>query len=975
MMNTFAARVEKPILRILFARRKQPSEIKIRAIRVHRLALQPRAPTRLENASASTTRPLHTHEFTPAIHRTSEGTQPCAGPMSTCALQTKTMLQPASNSPLQLLGSAAKREEPKSLLPSKRKRDSICGLGAFNQPFTIKQYPESPYGSPATFKPVRIIGRSQLSLTFLDTSPDENFAANSLFSATINALENNEDTQGRPSANHKVLIARYENKRILYAIERVQPGVYSICRLANWLMEKEVADLWDPAVLSTWPAPHKSDVSKGMDSTGAWWQHAMVETQPSEPPVKRAKMTMMRPKIATKVTEAEPEGLAGVSHPVENEPASIGADNISQEPSIDMPSPQEQLALLLQQYLEAVYMSKTSLAYFAKGPVTRLRNAFMSPAEGAPSTHELVTFLRSMLLSPKASEKKYYDKLPALIKAIPPGFFSDEESKTGAGKVRKSKKKVKLSREGVYPHEEDIIRKWWVLELPNGESMGGETMDQRIKRRIGELRVRETLAQMILMLEIVALEALSTYNPPPEEGMDPAKTLAEEALQAKPPKRQKKLDDINLQLDLLLDRLCIWHATEEVGIIDFDIGPSKNTEGFGGSSKNRVNDRLHSFCVEVIIPFYVNRLPERALMVNKKLGGPAHTSPPKRKAMKPPVTSRKSGEPKEPESKKSRRSLGRVATDTSVRPVSRATPSLTRSVTDSMLLNGIKREGSEVPLSAIPFQRSPSKSARSSMSQMKHLQGRQIDLTQTSAAAAAKLKQKQRVEEDLQDAISALKKPNRGLAAGGYVADIERRGLGLNNKSRKPAHPTRKVAQDVQVSATPRVGRRTKNMIEQTPSRHHHNPLQSLVADAPPSGETHIPSSAVPATVQRSATGRSLAHSSITETPSKAPNIKSFSSGAARRTIFATPLKSGASSANRDVPVSAHVFETPTTTRVHSPPMDGNFTLPAINATPTKTIPISASWSQPTAISEPAKGNTEASIYDALGWNDDDDGL
>ncbi|KAF1840972.1 uncharacterized protein K460DRAFT_295513 [Cucurbitaria berberidis CBS 394.84] len=893
--------------------------------------------------------------------------------MSTYALQTKTMLQSVSNTPIQLLGLSAKRDESKSQLPSKRKRDTICGLGAFNKPFTIRPYPDSPYDKPATFKPVRVIGRSQLPLTFLDTSSDENFATNSLFSARIDILEHNEDLQEQENEVPKVLIARYESKRTLYAIERVQARTYSICRLAIWVKEKDVAELWDPSNLTTLILPPTLQKAEAdVVAAGEWWQYAVVQIPSAGRPANRAKMAMMRPKQDPKAA-ADSQVLDSLG------PQEVM--DLNAEPSTDLPSPQEQLASLLQQYLDAVYMSKTSLAYFAKGPITRIRNAFTSPEEGAPSTYELVTFLRSMLLSPKASEKKYYEKLPAVIKAIPPGSFSDDEPTAAAGKAKKSKKKVKLSREGVYPIEEPIIKKWWMSELPNGDSMGAESMDQRIKRRIGELRVRETLAQMILMLEIVALEALSTHKPPPEERPVADATQVQDESQTQPKKRKRKLDDISLQLDLLLDKLCIWHATEEFGILDFDSKPSKQNGYSDGFGKNGASDRLHSFCVEVIIPFYMNRLPEQALMVNKKLGGPSHTSPPKRKAMKPPTASRKSGEPKEPEAKKSRRSLGRVATDTTGKTVERVTPSLSRSATDSALLNGVKREGSEVPLSAIPFHRSPSKGARQSMSQMRHLQGRQIDFTRPSAAASAKMKQKQRVEEDLQEAILALKKPNRGLAAGGYIADVEKRTLGLTSKSRKPANPVRKTIKDVQVSATPRVGRRTKDMIEQTPSHdRHHNPFLRLPnVEAPPSSNFCIPSSAtrppssiVPATVQRSATARSLAHSKIAETPSKAPNTKSFSSGAVRRTIFATPSKVGASPPDGNHSVPSHVFETPAKIMGNSPPTKVDFTHPAGMATPTKYVPVSASVTEPAGCSNPAKDDGGSSIYDALGWNDDD---
>jgi DNA replication regulator SLD3 len=898
--------------------------------------------------------------------------------MSTYALHTKTMLHSISDTPNQLLRLAAKRDEPKAQLPSKRKRDSLCGLGNSNKPFTVRPHPESPYDKPATFKPVRVIGRSQLPLTFLDTSSDEYFASNSLFASHIEILEDAE-LHRMEGGSPRVLVARFETKRMLYAIERVQPRVYSICRLASSLKEKDVADLWDPSnlqVLAMRPKRETDTVTQG-----EWWQHAVVETQPVEPPVKRARMTMMRPKSRPEAitVESQQPDRATVSQAIttlDTVPVELPI-----EPSPDLPSAEEQLSLLAHQYLDAVYVSKTSLAYFAKGPITRIRNAFTSSDAGAPPTHELVGFLRAMLLSPKASEKKYYDRLPSLIRALPPGSYSDDEAAAGACKAKKSKKKVKLSREGMYPQEEHVIKKWWQSELPNGDSTVTETIEQRIKRRIGDLRVRETLAQLIIMLEVVALEALSTSKASAEQQptVDETQTLG--VTQTVPKKRKKKMDDINLQLDLLLDKLCIWHATEEVGILDFDTKPSRQNDGSEGSGRNGSNDRLHSFCVEVIVPFYINRLPEQALMVNKKLGGPTHSLPSKRKAMKPPITSRKSGDSKEPEAKKSRRSLARVATDNTGRTVERTTPSLNRSATDSALLNGIKREGSEAPLSAIPFQRSPSKSARQSMSQIRHLQGRQIDLAQPSAAAAAKLKHKQRVEEDLQEAILALKKPNRGLAAGGYVADIEQRSLGLPNKSRKPTNAVRKTIKDVQVSATPRIGKRTKNMIEQTPIHHHHNPfVMHSATRAPPSSDFCIPSSGahasasmVPATGHRSVMGRSVVHSGIAETPSKAPNTTTFSSDTVRRKIFATPLKAAPPSPDTRHLAPSHIFETPAKPIRSSPPTNISFTPPAVVATPTKSVTPVANKIVPVPFSVPANEEAEPSIYDALGWNDDDD--
>ncbi|KAL6708438.1 hypothetical protein ACN47E_002701 [Coniothyrium glycines] len=896
--------------------------------------------------------------------------------MSTLALQTKTMLRSLSSPPIKLLGHAAGHDDPNPQLPSKRSRDDVCGLGPFTKPFSIKPHPASPYHQPVVLKPIRVIARAQLPLTFLDTTPDEKFPPNSLFSACIHLLEHDEGSAG--PGYSRVLIAQLEAQRTLYAIERVRARVYSTCRLASWLKEKEVSRLWDPraAPMLASPLGHAPDFAM----PGEWWQHAVVETQPDERTSKRVRMTMLRlqPQKQDAVTEEQHAACMPV------DPVAVPAPILAlpSEPLADLPTPAEQLATLVQQYLDAVYLSKTSLAYFAKGPVTRIRNAFISSEEGAPQTHELVTFLRAMLLSPKAGDKKYYEKLPSTIKSLPPGSYSDEETMALTTKAKKSKKKLTLGRDGLYPHEDLVVKRWWWSQVRSCELTGTETIDQRIKRCIGDLRVRETLAQLIVMLEIIALEKLSTYKPSPEDQVVEGETQIPDEHPPKTKKRKKKLDDISVQLDLLLDKLCIWHATEEAGILDFEANPSKHTENIDASGKSNGNDRLHSFCVEVIIPFYINRLPEQALMVNKKLGGPAHQLPPKRKGMRPPLTSRKSGGSKEPETKKSRRSLARVATDSAGRTMDRVTPSLTRSATDSALLHVVKREVSEVPLSAIPFQRSPSKGARRSMSQMRHLQGRQIDLAQPSAAATAKIKQRQRVEEDLQDAILALKKPNRGLAAGSYAADLEQRALGVTTKSRKPANPVRKSAKEVQVSATPRVGRRTKDMIAQTPNHNQQYDFTKVSAGEAalsssfwgPSAGAQPSSPMVPATAQRSAAaGRSLVQPGIAETPCKAPNTQSFSSGAVRRTIFATPSRVAGSPAAFEQGVQPDLFATPAKKGGGSPRSRPNLSVSTIAATPTKVMPAAGTRADAYGATARATEDMEPSIYDALGWNENDD--
>lgn len=899
--------------------------------------------------------------------------------MSTYAAQTTTtMLSPNPDTPVHILGLTATRDETTSQ-PSKRKRNSFDGLdtlGApFTTPFTIEPYPDSPDSRPATFKPIRVISRCQLPLAFLDTTFDVRYPRNGFFTARIDILEGDGTWGEHNSATIKVLIAQHETNRSLYAIERVQARTYSICKLASWLQERDTIQLWDPSIVSAYPT---SLAPNGDGPAGEpWWQHAAVNIEPVPRPVKRARMSMVRKPVEAMRIKPEPHQVTidDVTHTVELNGI---ATEPPQEPILELPTVQEHLEALVQQYLDAVYTSKTSLAYFAKGPITRMRNTFTSADESAPPTHELATFLRSMLLSPKAGEKKYYEKLPSIIKAIPVGTVSDEEATTKPNKAKRSKRKPKISRDGVYPAEDAYIKKWWRSEMPSADNSGQETIDMRIRRRVGDLRVRETLAQMIIMLEVIALESLATYKGPSEaEFLKEGDEQSQNGSQSQPKKRKKKLDDIALQLDLLLDKLSIWHATEETGILNFDIKTAKQQANKDGNGKDGT-DRLYSFCVEVIVPFYMSRLPEQAQNVNKKLGGPAIVSS-KRKAMRPPLKSKKSGESKEPETKRSRRSLARVATDTTGKTGDRRTPTLARSATDTALLRqpSIKREASEAPLTAIPFKRSPSR-ARQSVSQLRHLQGREMDLTATSAAAAAKLKHKARVEDDLKEAIATLKKPNRDLAAGAYMAEIEKRGLGSTSRPRKPITTVRKAVKDVQVTATPRANRKMTNMVEQTPMHYHQNPFvrptsigAAHLSDACiPSSGVRLPPSIVPGTIQRSVTARELAQTGIAETPSKASTTNLFTSGRARRTIFATPVKSSTRLFPEDPNPTSNIFETPVKA-AGSPPRAA--TPPMVGATPLKATGSNHASTSPIAFATPAKQIQEPSIYDALGWNDDDD--
>jgi DNA replication regulator SLD3 len=426
--------------------------------------------------------------------------------MSTYAAQTSTMLSSNPDTPVHILGLTATRDETTSQPSLKRKRNSSSGFDTpsapFTTPFTIKPYPDSPDSRPAAFKPIRVISRCQLPLAFLDTTLDVQYPRNGFFTARIDVLESDGTWGEQKSATTKVLIAQHETNRSLYAIERVQARTYSICKLASWLQERDTIQLWDPSIVSAYPTS-LAPTGDG-PAVEPWWQHAAVDIEPVPRPAKRARLSMVRKPTEELRIKPEPHQVTIDDIPHMTELDGAIATEPLQEPILELPTVQEHLEALVQQYLDAVYTSKTSLAYFAKGPITRMRNAFTSPDENAPPTHELVTFLRSMLLRPKAGEKKYYEKLPSIIQAIPVGTVSDEDAPTKPSKGKKSKKKPKISRDGVYPAEDAFIKRWWKSEMPSADNAGQETIEMRIRRRIGDLRVRETLAQMILMLEVIA---------------------------------------------------------------------------------------------------------------------------------------------------------------------------------------------------------------------------------------------------------------------------------------------------------------------------------------------------------------------------------------------------------------------------------------------------------------------------------------
>lgn len=581
-------------------------------------------------------------------------------------------------------------------------------------------------------------------------------------------------------------------------------------------------------------------------------------------------------------------------------------------------------------------------------------------------------------------DKKYREKLPGMIKDLSLESLSDLEPEGPVvNKKRKSKKIPKLSREGVYPKEEEHVKRWW---LSDNSRRQHESNDEYMSRRIRELQVRETLVQVMLVLEILALEATPEFKAAQAAGQSVPQETQNDAEPQTKKRRFKKPEDLQVLLDLFLDKLSIWQSVED----DFGAGTTDN------DGKLRDRDLLASFCGEVVIPFYKSRVPEKAALVNKTFNGPGAVSPDKFRKPNAREPVQKNAE------KRSRQPLQKTPSESfSQTKIHR--PSLARSATDSAMPR-MKREASEISLRDI----SPVRPAtRGTSVQLKHLQQRQIDMTALAAATKAKLNRKANIEEQLKGAIHTLKKPNRGLAVKEYVESNEQRSLGSASMRKKTARKVLQNSPNVQVSATPRVIRKTDHFVPMTAQK---SRLQQEYSEQePPSSISCIPSSAIrPPTSGRTTNNQPLFRRaqfdtsiSVSETPSRGRSkITSFSDlnnpSLPPEYSSSTHLKAHGMTTIESTPSrrsSKHSFFPPkishtddTVPQTPSKPHRGfENKRPPLFATPQKptswpSAPNVQQTPEPlpkltTTPKQPTSVDDGRDLYDALGWNDDFDDI
>ncbi|KAI1105191.1 DNA replication regulator SLD3-domain-containing protein [Jackrogersella minutella] len=886
-------------------------------------------------------------------------------------------------------------------------------------PIVIKPHPRNLSVKPRSLQPLMLLPREHLQLSYLDlSSPYGNFESSRFFEANIKIL----DLEGRLRSHPVVLIARLESDKSIYALERQTNGLYTLCHFGSWV------DLQDVKKFATVSLPQLIE-KRPSTLTGSNTSQPLTTPQLHHETKKRRLAIEAIQSIVKKPVRPRSESTASqlipptvLPTPAQNDIKSqVDGTHVPQDellagmsetqaesqapkaPELDYflsaPTAKGIFENIRGQYLESLYHSVGSLAYFAKGPLSRARAAFHLDCDSNLEMSDLVEFLKSLVMTTAQIDKKYRETVPDIISKMKLIFQdSDPEHVNTKYKARKAKK-MKIGKDGLYPEEDDRVRKWWSSRKPQfkDDEMMTTNEPQEAKLQIAWLRSRETQLQMIIILEILALEPLVASRDDNDSQLPGLPGLEEAAGTAKdaPVKKRNRRNNMPVLVDIHADRLCIWQSTalDEVKLPDSN-EPGKEVDK--QKSLRGTSDPLKDFCVDIIVPFFSARLPEKCDYINRKLGGPLMMPPPKPKAKKPekkpePVVkprSKSGSVAKRPTLSKPSKSSGTLEkvlsreTEKHRRSMSRG-PSgviaLMRSTSTPML----KRETSE-PLSLMSIPKPDSVISQGKPSRPSAVAPNKRRSEEDKVRKEASLK------AELQDAISTLRRPNRDVVGKDIAEAAERRAntsLSQLKKSRKPTQHTR--PQDV-VKATP-VGKRYKDVFgmsigSQPRSRGAGSyeptsaPSSSMIPSSGPRKRSHDTAFTLDnsPSIPRSEASTNQVQATPVRSSSFRQSFLSVPEADDDAILASSPIRSRKSSSMsfQDSGIGLdELTETPVKPRPMPIPLKGPDD--PVMATPTKRRILDSTTANFSKVTS-EKGKTperKLSIYERLGWDDDLDEL
>ncbi|RYP18876.1 hypothetical protein DL765_003664 [Monosporascus sp. GIB2] len=661
------------------------------------------------------------------------------------------------------------------------------------------------------------------------------------------------DLEGRVAAHPVVLIARLESDKTIYALERQSNGLYSLCQLCSWV---NLATLCELSTVSSGhlikkspPQPTDSSTSQPLITPQLHKENKKrrlaieaIQSLVKKPARSRSVSTPSRP--VEPITQ--PAAPAGDEEATSRQSGN-GRASRDAAPFSSTPDAKSQIQATAEARIDESPSQPTANeifdTYFAKGPLSRARAAFHLDCDSALEMNDLIDFLKSLVMTTVQIDKKYRETLPDIISKMKPVMQDSDNEQSSSKAKKRTTKKMKLGKDGLYPGEDEHVRKWWGVhkpELKDDDEMTTSASPHDAKAKLFYLRSRETQLQMIIILEILALEPLRTPDDAADAQLPGMPTEADREIPKQAPPKKRNRHNFPFLLDVHADRLCIWQSTalDDVKMMDdSQIGQKAEAQ----NSLRATSDPLKDFCVDVIVPL----LPEQCDSLNRKLGGPVMATPAKAKPKRTEAAVKPKPRPgsavKRPALVKSAKPLDKVLSKESERhrrSMSRG-PSgiiaLMRSATTPML----KREASE-PLSATTVPKGGTPESN--------------EMTPTNAGSGPikrrseeeKAKKEAMVKAELQEAISALRRPNRDVVGKAMAEAAERRATTTLSQLKKSKKPTQQPRLPNVVKATP-VAARFRDAL----ARDAHSQPAGLThtgwieADNfPPSSASLIPSSA-----------------------------------------------------------------------------------------------------------------------------------
>lgn len=691
-----------------------------------------------------------------------------------------------------------------------------------------------------TLVPIAELDRSQLRLTYLDFGiAKTSLPSGHPFRADISILKD------RPSAHDsKLLLARLAPNGGLYIIERIGDNVFVASRLRSCVREELFRASFDGSFETHLlnEIRHYGDRANALVHHTATTALALASNNPVHSPKRPrnrkgvlARMAILprtdsgNPSVTQEKQELESKKDDAVLHctslenlkwdtshtlsPVKGAlkpdtsktrtwSTQAGVAEISRPESGLSYSSDELFETLREILLKTLYTSKTALAYFTKSTLARTRATIRSV--DILTISELAGFYRTRLLTPRKMDLKYHETIPKIIDSA---FLQESPEKLAltslsAASRKKSGRRKQLGKDSLFAGEERFIRAWWLDR--NGEqndSSRTPSREETIQRVVRELRNRETQLQIILILEILTLESTTVGD---REGDIASQAVKQEPDDgeaksdlAKIPSKPSKKRDLKHELDILVDRLCIYQT---VSIIEPSMSGKIRINN--GDSGQEIRDRLRDFACNVILPFYFHKVPDLVEEISRKLGGPDIS--PKRPMKSSRAASRTSSRVKPGMAMETHRRY--VPRNTLERVLSeeqsgrqRTPPVLMRSATAPLGIgcNGNSTDATQRPIS------------RGSLQKSRSFSNREVDLVASSKAHEAKRKKLAdlaKQKEALDAAIHTLKKPNRSLVGIEIMEEAAKRSAKQDTLGRSNTIYRNPFGQylDVQITATPK---------------------------------------------------------------------------------------------------------------------------------------------------------------------------